>query len=489
VTSDRFDDLARKLAIRLSRRTALRATGLGVAAGLAGAHAFPASAQEATPVPDEMNPADAPIDHIIVIFSENHTFDNLYGLFDGANGLLQPAAVIPQVDTNGEVYETLPQPYDPGASPPGPDTRFPEALPNAPFMINEYVSPDEEVASSRHLFYQHQLQINGGRMDRYVAWGNTGGLPMGYYDTVQLPLYPYAREYTLADNFFTGAFGGSMLNHFWLICACTPTWPNAPADIVAEPEFDADGNLIGLKSDGEVTPDGFAVNTAQPFYRPFQDGTPESHRMPPQTAPTIGERLSDAGLSWAWYAGGWNHALAGNPDPTFVYHHQPFVYFEQYADGTEAKAAHLKDEEDFIATLEQGDLPAVSFIKPIGKVDEHAGYSTITASETYAAELIERIKASPAWERCAIIVTYDDFGGWYDHVAPPVVDRWGPGGRVPAIIISPFARRGFVDHTLYDHTSILKLIEWRFGLEPLTSRDAAANNMLAAFDFSASSGD
>jgi phospholipase C len=211
--------------------------------------------------------------------------------------------------------------------------------------------------------------------------------------------------------------------------------------------------------------------------------------MPPQTAPTIGERLSDAGLSWAWYAGGWNHALAGNPDPTFVYHHQPFVYFEQYADGTEAKAARLKDEEDFIATLEQGDLPAVSFIKPIGKVDEHAGYSTITASETYAAELIERIKASPAWERCAIIVTYDDFGGWYDHVAPPVVDRWGPGGRVPAIIISPFARRGFVDHTLYDHTSILKLIEWRFGLEPLTSRDAAANNMLAAFDFSASSGD
>ncbi len=189
------------------------------------------------------------------------------------------------------------------------------------------------------------------------------------------------------------------------------------------------------------------------------------------------------GQSWAWYAGGWNEALARNPDPTFVFHHQPFTYFEAYADGTEAKAEHLKDEVDFVAAVAEGTLPAVSFVKPLGKVDEHAGYSTILDSERHLVDLIEQVKASPQWERTAIIVTYDDFGGWYDHVAPPVVDRWGPGGRVPGIVISPYARRAFVDHTPYDHTSILAFIEWRFGLEPLTDRDAAANNLLGAFDF------
>ncbi len=444
-------------------------------------------AQEGTPVAGEAapQPGEVPIDHIIVVFSENHTFDNLYGLFAGANGLAHPDAIIPQVDLDGEVYETLPQPVNADVTPPVPDTRFPDSLPNAPFMIDQFVPIDEEVPSSSHLFYQHQLQINDGRMDRYVAWGDTGGLPMGYYNTTELPLHPYARDYTLADNFFTGAFGGSMLNHFWLVCACTPTWPDAPADIVAEPVLDPEGKLTGLTRDGEVTPDGYAVNTSQPFYRPYQAGTDDSHRMPPQTEPTIGERLTEAGQSWAWYAGGWNDALAGNPDPTFVYHHQPFVFFEQYADGTSAKTEHLLDELDFVASVADGTLPAVSFVKPLGKYDEHAGYSTIFDSERHVAELIEHVKASAVWERTAIIVTYDDFGGWYDHVAPPVVDRWGPGGRVPAIIISPYARRNFIDHTLYDHTSILKFIEWRYGLEPLTERDAAANNLLAAFDFGA----
>jgi phospholipase C len=103
-------------------------------------------------------------------------------------------------------------------------------------------------------------------------------------------------------------------------------------------------------------------------------------------------------------------------------------------------------------------------------------------AENYAATLIEAVMASRYWPSTAIIVTYDDFGGWFDHVPPPVIDRWGPGGRVPTLIISPFARKGFVDHTLYDTTSILRFIEWRFGLAPLGSRDAQANNLLNAFE-------
>jgi phospholipase C len=303
---------------------------------------------------------------------------------------------------------------------------------------------------------------------------------------MKLPLYPYARDFTLCDNFFTAAWGGSMLNHIWLISAATPLWPNAPADQVAAPIFDSGGALIGLKNDGNVTPDGYCVNDVQPPYAPYQDGTPVTERMPPQLAATIGDRLSAAGVSWAWYAGGWDDAVAGHPAPTFQFHHQPFSYFVPYGEGMPGRA-HLQDETRFLASLEDGTLPSVAFIKPLGIDDEHAGYSAIEVAESHAVELIEAVMASRFWERAAIVVTYDDFGGWYDHVAPPAIDRWGPGGRVPAIIVSPWARKGFIDHTPYDHTSILKFIEWRWGLAPLTTRDALAWNLLPDFDFGAPS--
>jgi acid phosphatase len=426
---------------------------------------------------------DASINHIIVIYQENHTFDNLYGKFPGANNLDQAGAQVPQVDNSSVVYQTLPQPLDTSQEPPENDPSFPDSLPNAPFSIDQYVPQDQLAPSPVHRFYQHQLQMDDGRMDRYVAWTNAGGLPMGYYDTEQLPLYPYARDYTLADNFFTAAFGGSMLNHFWLICACTPVWSDAPDNMVAQPDFDAAGNLVGLPKDGDVTPDGYVVNDVEPLNQPHKADVAAEDRMPPQTLPTVGERLSDAGVSWTWYAEGWNDALAESPDASLVFHHQPFVYFEEYAEGTPERTTHLKDEQDFLTSLDDGTLPAVSFIKPEIGYDEHPGKSAVLASEQHVADLIEQVKNSSNWENAAIIVTYDDFGGWYDHVAPPVGDRWGPGGRVPTLIISPYARKGFVDHTLYDTTSILKFIEWRYGLPSLSSRDAGANNLLAAFDF------
>ncbi|HSK86591.1 MAG TPA: alkaline phosphatase family protein [Rubrobacter sp.] len=214
---------------------------------------------------------DVPIDHVIVIFMENHSFDNLYGHFPGANGLDSPGARVTQVNKKGEPYKTLSQPrkngsvvVDPNKStktqPSGPDRRFPDDLPNAPFPINTFVPLDEQIPSPMHKFYQHKLQINGGKMNKYVAWTDVGGLTMGYHDTPELPLYPYARRYTLADNFFTGAYGGSMLNHFWLICSCTPVWPDAPKDMVAQPKFNSQGKLVGLdNADGEVTPDGHVV--------------------------------------------------------------------------------------------------------------------------------------------------------------------------------------------------------------------------------------
>jgi phospholipase C len=207
--------------------------------------------------------------------------------------------------------------------------------------------------------------------------------------------------------------------------------------------------------------------------------------MPSQTLPTIGERLSEKGISWAWYSGGWNDALAGHPHPVFQYHHQPFAYFAAYADGTEAKKKHLLDEEEFWTAVKAGTLPAVSFVKPIGPLNEHPGYADVISGQEHIAKMVDAIMASPQWKSTAIIVTYDENGGRWDHVAPPVVDRWGPGTRVPAVIISPYAKRGYVDHTQYDTTSILRFIETRWNVAPLGTRDAAANDLTGAFDFGA----
>jgi phospholipase C len=137
------------------------------------------------------------------------------------------------------------------------------------------------------------------------------------------------------------------------------------------------------------------------------------------------------------------------------------------------------------AATASGALPAVSFVKPIGLNNEHPGYTDLLTGERHVKALIDVVRASKVWSHTAIIITYDENGGFWDHVAPPVVDRWGPGARVPTLVISPFARKEHVDHHRYDTTSILALIEHRFGLEPLSSRDAAADPLSGAFDFGA----
>ncbi|MBA3945026.1 MAG: acid phosphatase [Herpetosiphonaceae bacterium] len=419
------------------------------------------------------------INHVIVIYQENWSFDGLYGNFPGANGLANASATVPQVDKTGKPYAILPQPIDTTQKPPAADPRFPANLPVQPYDVAKYVAPDQKTGDLVHRYYQQQYQIDGGKMDKFVAWSDAAGLAMSHYDATNMPEGKLAQQYTMADNFFHGAFGGSFLNHMWLICACTPTWPHAPASKVAQ--LDANGIMV---KDGQVTPDGYAINTSFTVNQPHPATiTDTAQLVPNQTLPTIGDRLSAKQLSWAWYSGGWNDAMAGHPDPLFQFHHQPFAFFANYADGMPTKAAHLKDEKDFLSSLTSNALPAVSFIKPLGEDNEHPGYSTLVRGQQHVADLVNAVQKSSYWQDSAIIITYDEHGGRWDHVAPPVVDKWGPGERVPAIIISPFAKKGFVDHTQYDTTSILKFIEDRWQLQPLGTRDAAANSLVNAFDF------
>ena len=419
-----------------------------------------------------------PINHLVVIYQENWSFDSLYGSFPGANGLANAGSTRTQLDKNGKPYATLPFVPKLGSNPPEPDPRIPADLPNAPFDLSKYVPADQQVGNPAHLFYQNQYQIDGGKNDKFVAWSTVGGLVMSYYDARDLPGGKLAQQYTLADNFFQGAFGGSFLNHFWLICACTPVWPNAPAGRVAQ--LDANGIMT---KDGSVTPDGYVVNTSYTVNTPHPSNiTNTAELVPVQRLPTIGDRLSEKGISWAWYSGGWNDAVAGKPDKTFQFHHQPFAFFANYADGTPGRAAHLKDEKDFLQALATDSLPAVSFVKPLGADNEHPNTSTLARGQQHAADLVKAVQASPYWKDTLIIYTYDENGGRWDHVAPPAGDRWGPGSRVPTIIISPFARKGYVDHTQYDTTSILKFVETRWGLQPLGTRDAAANDLRNALE-------
>lgn len=447
------------------------------------------------------------IDNIVVIYAENRSFDNLYGLFPGARGIADALADpqrYRQLDRDG----ATPLPRLPPAFGAGPAWDWIAALPNEPFLIPAaagYKSPDLV-----HRFYNNQMQIHAGRNDQFAAWSDVGGLSMGYYDGSAMAMWKLARSYTLADNFFQGAFGGSFLNHFWLVCACTPPFPDPPTARIssvdasgvrlnlaaASPASAVDGRPVYV-ADTNISPrlaDGrhYAINTTQPAFQPSgiapalggdplladpagdaRSGPP----LPPLTVKSVGDTLTAKRVDWKWYAGGWKQALAdraaiyGGAPPNLQAHHQPFNYFARFdpttAAGAAQRAAHLKDYADLIADARAGRLPPVAFYKPSGKLNQHPGYADLMEGDAHLAEVVATLQASPQWGHMLIIVAYDENGGLWDHVSPPAGDVWGPGSRIPAILISPYARKGYVDHTLYDTTSIIKLITRRFDLEPL----------------------
>ena len=468
------------------------------------------------------------IDTVVVIYAENRGFDTLYGLFPGANGIpgVNPSskgAYLPQVDVDGAVLPVLPPTWG-GMTAPGQSKVITQAqsagMPNKPFQIDgkDGVALEASVVTRDlvHRFYNNQMQINGGRNDRFATYSDAGGLSMGYYDGSNMAMWQLAKEYTLADNFFMGSFGGSFQNHQYLICACTPQYPNAdksPAKGgISKVEFDAQGNFVRLTpapstpksvlggapkyaNDGTLTPADdngmyYAVNTMQPAYQPSNVAAPASDAaklyadpnsastLPPQTQKNIGDLLSGKGVSWAWYAGAWNSTLKAaqgdrkfpSPTPNFQFHHQPFNYFANMDPVKNAayRAEHLKDfDASFLQDAAAGKLPAVSFYKPQGNLNQHAGYADVASGDAHIADVVNKLRQSPQWKHMLIVVTYDENGGFWDHAAPPKADKWGPGTRIPAIIVSPYAKKGYVDNSLYDTSSVLRFITRRWSLPVL----------------------
>jgi hypothetical protein len=262
------------------------------------------------------------------------------------------------------------------------------------------------------------------------------------------------------------------------------------------------------------------VNTTQPAYWPFAGYGPFA---PPLSNKHIGDWLglqcgskpqlpttcgvSESTPSWKWYSQGWNQAVGGNPDILFQYHHQPFNYFYNLRPSAPGRVAHLADYTDLEADLEQGTLPAVSFVKFQGEYNAHPGYAQIVQGSKAVSSLVSLIQKSSSWGSTVIFITYDEHGGRWDHVAPPQgcsntpggpnvlsspsggvgaricgrdsngnpVDpesafyggtSFGPGARVPLVIVSPYAKQNHVETTPHESVSILKFIEKRFGVNP-----------------------
>ena len=526
--------------------------------------------------------------HVVVIYEENHSFDNLYGGWgkvagNDVLGLKQAKAGTTQVDQAGNpiscLYQndanlittsqttkwvdntahpgrqsprctgTIPNPTANEPSPTGAfDSHF---TTSEPFKINKYIKPTDATCAPTtkfmaygvekgdpqglpggctrdlvHRFYQEQYQLDHGRQDRYSTGSDAAGLTQGQYKTKKLPIYEYlhkkkAPNYVIADHFFQAAFGGSFLNHQWLIAAQSPQWDTSQAAVPAGknsvldtlgfpnktyPLYKPDPAVVtaGGYVDGPLTQacglgttvagfacGNYAVNTMQPSWAPSAGGSnvlPGINDVDPSKPfyeTNIGDEMTAKGISWSWYSGGWNDAVAGHPDPLFQYHHQPFNYFQNYAPGMPGRA-HLKDETDFFAAAKAGALPTVSFVKPIGEENEHPGYASTHSGDDHLVKLIKSILKGPDGKKTLIVVTYDEFGGQWDHVAPPgqgnhantgVHDQMGPGTRIPALIIGATFSHSGVDHTYMDTTSIVATLEHAFGLAPLSTRDAQVSTL------------
>lgn len=350
-----------------------------------------------------------PIEHLVVLMQENHTFDNYFGTFPGADGI--PSDVCMPLDLQD-----------------------PDGACVSPYHIDQprTSDPDHSSQSARQAF-------NEGAMNGFAAAQQSRNLDprasMGYWDGSDLPLYwNLATEYTLGDRFFSSAMGASQTNHmFWIA-----------------------GQSGGH---GGIPDEGFSI-------------------------PTIFDRLEAAGTSWKMYVQNYDPSVtfrsSENRGPQVIW--APLLAFPRFID-TPSLKAHIVDLSEYFDDLANGTLPAVSYLVPSGSSEHPPG--NVTTGQNFGASLVTALMRSDAWWQSLFLLTYDDWGGYYDHVPPPQVDADGYGFRVPALFVSPYSRRGQIDHTTYDYTSILKFIEDNWHLDPLTARDASANSIAASLDFDA----
>jgi phospholipase C len=376
---------------------------------LAGTQFMPALADSSQNGPKP----STPIQHLVVLLQENHSFDNYFGTYPGANGL--PAGTK--------------MPIDPGN-------------PSAGYIVPWHIG-NSTITDLSHSSSTYAAQYNNGKMDSFVSALNArnqdGKLSMGYYDGTDIPYYwNLADNYVLFDSFFSSAKDGSFANHMYWVAGVPPVAPKGTklSDVLAN-------------------------------------------------VPTIFDSLQSAGVSWKFYVQNYDPSItyrtlgtSGNRSSQVIW--VPLLNFDRFIDNP-TLSSHIVDLSQYFIDLQDGTLPAVSYIIPSG-ASEHPP-SSLMSGQRFVKNILQELMRSYAWDSSAFLLAYDDWGGWYDHVNPIQVDQYGYGPRVPAILVSPYAKNHYIDHTVLDFTSILKFIEQNWNIAPLAARDSTANNFLDAFNF------
>jgi phospholipase C len=404
-------------------------------------------------------PGENPIKHVIFMVKENRTFDHYFGTYPGAEGATV-GGTLHCSEANGCV--------------PGADYKLKPA---------PYVQPHDIT----HGFSSGLYAINGGEMNGFNIIGE-GDDMSGYvqHSRKTLPNYwAYADRFVLADHFFTSMYGPTFPEHLYTVAA--------QSNGVVDNKTNADTPGSYCDDPLEYTkkfPDHLSRNDVKDIMKledHITDEIPDQLYQISQywedtrtcfDIKVLPDKLEKAGVSWKYY---------GLPD--------------QWMNGLQA-IKHVRfgpmwekvqDPDQILQDLNQGDLPAVSWlIPPEGSANEHPGSGTnVCEGENWTVERINAVMKSKYWKNTAIVIVWDDFGGFYDHVPPPHYDVMGLGPRTPALIISPYSRAGdnpdggSIDSTVYEFSSVLRFIEELHGLDPMTDRDAQADPLSGAFDFAA----
>jgi phospholipase C len=416
---------------RRVRSSPTRRAAVAVAATLVAVAVIGGSPAAADPGATQLQKARRHLKHIVFVIKENRTYDTYFGRFPGAEG-----AVRGRTCDGGSV-----------------------ALRQA---------KDRE-AGAAHSFTSGVIVTNGGRMNCFDKLWDGGHLESYVqFRRWQIPNYwSYAERFTLADHFFSSVYGHTMIEHLWAVAGQSdrflgPTDPYpAPIEFCDDPSEQA----ISFKRMG-------AAATARAFRLEEQVRMSLLRqywitRRACTDIPVLPDRLRSHGLSWRYYSGesGWAQPLR------LIRHVRYGPMWRNVVSGSR-----------FVPDAAAGRLPVVSWVTPSSAYSEHPPYS-VCDGENWTVRLLDAIMQGPDWGATAVVIVWDDFGGFYDHVPPPHVDLYGLGPRVPALIVSPWARRGYVDGTTYDFSSVLRLIEKLHGLRPLGDRDAAADDLLDAFNF------
>jgi phospholipase C len=402
----------------------------------------------ASPEPEPDADADAAtlalarrkIDHIVFLVKENRTYDHLFGRFPGADGV-----------TEGRTCDgdTVP-------------------LRRA----------DDDSPGASHGFLAAIEAINGGEMNCFDVIPDGQNLrAYVQYEPAQIPNYwRYAEEFTIGDRFFSSVYGPTFVEHFWLVASQTDRYVDNQRPL--EGQGGDDGILGGYCDDPSERIWSFPkldASDREAIYALEESAETEAlkrryfiERWPCHDVETLPDLLEERDISWKYYT---------SDSPYFqIFPAIPHIHYGPMS-------RKIVDSGEFLTDLAAGGMPAVTWLLPPTPESDHPGYGALCDGENWSVRMINAIMSSPEWRNTAIFLTWDDFGGFYDHVPPPHLDVYGYGPRVPLIVISPYAKRGFVFSEVADFSSMLRFAERIHRLPALTARDRDANDLLGAFDF------